>query len=81
MYLFHSLVRLQILILYILGLKIGLLRKDLKSELFDQKLKDLKSLPKLVEKTLMVDNKIQSISNTFNDAKGSMFLGLSLIHI
>ena len=61
--------------MYILGLKIGLLRKDLKSELFDQKLKDLKSLPKLVEKTLMVDNKIQSISNIFNKAKGSMFLG------
>ncbi len=65
----------QILILYILGLKIGLLRKDLKRELFDQKLKDLKSLPKLAEKTLMTDNKIQSISNTFNEAKGSMFLG------
>ena len=44
-------------------------------ETFDQKLKDLLSLPKLVEKTLMTDNKIQSISNTFNDAKGSMFLG------
>ena len=65
----------QILILYILGLKIGLLRKDLKRELFNQKLKDLKSLPKLVEKTLMTDNKIQSISNIFNEAKGSMFLG------
>ena len=61
--------------MYILGLKIGLLRKDLKRELFNQKLKDLKSLPKLVERTLMVDNKIQSISNTFNDVKGSMFLG------
>ena len=65
----------QILILYILGLKIGLLRKDLKRELFNQKLKDLKSLPKLAEKTLMTDNKIQSISNIFNEAKGSMFLG------
>ena len=47
----------------------------MKRELFDQKLKDLKSLPKLAEKTLMTDNKIQSISNTFNEAKGSMFLG------
>ena len=65
----------QILILYILGLKLGLLRKDLKKQLFDQKLKDLKLLPKLVEKTLMIDNKIQLVSNTFNKAKGSMFLG------
>ena len=68
----------QILILYILALKIGLLRKDLKKELFNEKLKDLKSLPKLAEKTLLTDNKIQTISNTFNEAKGSMFLGRGL---
>ncbi len=65
----------QILILYILALKMGLLRKDLKKQLFDEKLKDLKSLPKLIEKTLLTDNKIQAISNIFNEAKGSMFLG------
>ena len=65
----------QILILYILSLKLGLLRKDMKKELFTQKLKDLKELPKLVEQTLLIDNKIQTISNTFNEAKGSMFLG------
>ena len=65
----------QILILYILSLKLGLLRKDLKKDAFTQKLKDLKELPKLVEQTLLIDNKIQTISNTFNEAKGSMFLG------
>ncbi len=65
----------QILILYILSLKLGLLRKDLKKEVFNQKLNDLKDLPKLVEQTLLIDNKIQAISNTFNEAKGSMFLG------
>ncbi len=65
----------QILILYILSLNIGFLRKDLKKEIFIKKLKDLKALPELVEKTLLIDNKIQTISNTFNEAKGSMFLG------
>ena len=65
----------QILILYILSLKLGFLRKDLKKDEFNQKLNDLKELPKLVEQTLLTDNKIQSISNTFNEAKGSMFLG------
>ena len=65
----------QILILYIMSLKLGLLRKDLKKEAFTQKLKDLKELPKLVEQTLLTDNKIRTISNTFNEAKGSMFLG------
>tara|TARA_B100000963_G_scaffold233322_1_gene203790 strand:+ start:6966 stop:8786 length:1821 start_codon:yes stop_codon:yes gene_type:complete len=65
----------QILILYILALKLGFLRKDLKRELFNKKIKDLKQLPELVQQTLLIDNKIQTISKTFNDAKGSMFLG------
>ena len=65
----------QILILYILALKLGLLRGDLNKSLFTQKLNDLKELPKLVEQTLLTDNKIQLVSNTFNEAKGSMFLG------
>ncbi len=65
----------QILILYILSLKLGFLRKDFKNNEFNQKLNDLKKLPKLVEQTLLIDNKIQNISSTFNEAKGSMFLG------
>ena len=65
----------QILILYLLALKLGFLRKDLKRELFNKKLKDLKELPDLVQQTLLTDNKIQTISKTFNEAKGSMFLG------
>jgi glutamine---fructose-6-phosphate transaminase (isomerizing) len=65
----------QILILYIFALKLGLMNKDLEKKIFVEKLRDLKRLPELVEKTLMTDNKIQAISNTFNEAKGSMFLG------
>ncbi len=65
----------QILILYILALKLALLRKDIEKTHFDKKIDDLKNLPKLVEQTLLIDNKIQTISNTFNEAKGSMFLG------
>jgi len=65
----------QILILYILALKLALLRKDIEKSHFEKKIVDLKNLPKLVEQTLLIDNKIQTISNTFNEAKGSMFLG------
>ena len=65
----------QILILYILALKLALIRGDLEKKDLSKKLKDLKELPKLVEKTLLTDNKIQNVSSTFNDAKGSMFLG------
>ena len=65
----------QILVLYILALKLGLMRKDLERKIFSEKINDLKKLPKLVEDTLLTDNRIQNISNTFNKAKGSMFLG------
>ena len=65
----------QILVLYILSLKLGSLRKEIKSKIYQEKIKDLKKLPELIEKTLLTDNDIQSIASTFNEAKGSMFLG------
>ena len=65
----------QILILYILALKLGLLKQDIEKKVFTKKIRDLQDLPKLVEKTLSIDNKIQTVCGTFNDAKGSMFLG------
>ena len=65
----------QILILYILALKIGSMNNDLNNQKFLKKLDELKKLPDLIKKTLLTDNKIQTISGTFNDAKGSMFLG------
>ena len=65
----------QILVLYILSLKLSSLRKEIALKEYQEKIKDLKELPKLIEKTLLIDNEIQAISSTFNDAKGSMFLG------
>ena len=65
----------QILILYILALKFGDLRKETNKENYKNKIKDLLNLPSLIEKSLLMDNDIQAISSTFNDAKGSMFLG------
>ena len=65
----------QILVLYILTLKLGLLRNEIENKSYKEKVKDLKNLPKLIEKTLLIDNDIQSIASTFNEAKGSMFLG------
>jgi len=65
----------QMLVLYILVLKLAFLRKDLDKDKYMNKIKDLKVLPKLVEKTLLTESKIQTVSSTFTDAKGSMFLG------
>ena len=65
----------QMLVLYILVLKLSILKKDIDKEDYIKKIKDLKILPKLVEKTLLTESQIQTISSTFTDAKGSMFLG------
>ncbi|MDA8890641.1 glutamine--fructose-6-phosphate transaminase (isomerizing) [Candidatus Pelagibacter sp.] len=65
----------QMLVLYILVLKLGILRNDLDKDLYLKKIKDLKTLPNLVEQTLLTESKIQTVSSSFTDAKGSMFLG------
>ena len=65
----------QILVLYILSLKLSSLRKEIDNKDYQKKIKDLKNLPKLIEETLLIDNDIQAIASTFNQAKGSMFLG------
>ncbi|MDC3184646.1 glutamine--fructose-6-phosphate transaminase (isomerizing), partial [Candidatus Pelagibacter sp.] len=65
----------QILILYILALKLGSLRNEIDPKMYKKKIKDLQNLPSLIEKSLLIDNDIQAISSTFNEAKGSMFLG------
>ncbi|MDB3904356.1 glutamine--fructose-6-phosphate transaminase (isomerizing) [Candidatus Pelagibacter sp.] len=65
----------QILVLYILSLKLGSLRNEIEKKFYQEKIKDLKNLPKLIENTLLIDNDIQAIASTFNEAKGSMFLG------
>jgi len=65
----------QMLVLYILILKLASLRRDLSEDKYVNKIKDLKLLPKLVEETLLTETKIQAVSSTFTDAKGSMFLG------
>ena len=65
----------QILILYMFALKLGSLKNEIENKIYQDKIKDLKNLPNLIEKTLLIDNDIQAIASTFNEAKGSMFLG------
>ena len=65
----------QMLVLYILTLKIAYLRKDIKKKDYSSKISDLLKLSDLVKKTLQTENKIETASSSFSDAKGSMFLG------
>jgi len=65
----------QMLVLYILCLKIAYLRKDLDKKKYNLKIKSLFHLSKLVSNSLSTENKMQSICNSFIKAKGAMFLG------
>ncbi len=65
----------QMLVLYILCLKLAQKRKDISKKDYLKKIKNLFNLAKLVEHSLETENKIQSICSSFVDAKGSMFLG------
>ena len=65
----------QLLVLYILCLKISFLRNDLTKTDYKKKISDVLNLSKLVDRSLNSESQIQSICNTFSEAKGAMFLG------
>ena len=65
----------QMLVLYILCLKLAQKRKDISKKVYLKKIKNLLNLAELVKHSLATENKIQSICSSFVDAKGSMFLG------
>ena len=65
----------QMLVLYILCVKIAHLRGDINKETYKTKIKNLFVLSDLVKNSLNSGEQIQTIVNTFSEAKGSMFLG------
>ena len=65
----------QMLVLYILCLKLAQMRKDIDKKTYLEKIKSLFSLSKLTKQSLETDNKVQSVCGSFVEIKGSMFLG------
>ena len=65
----------QMLVLYILCLKLAFERNDIDKKIFSSKIKSLLELSKKVKKTLLTEDQIQLVCKSFVDAKGSMFLG------
>jgi glutamine---fructose-6-phosphate transaminase (isomerizing) len=68
----------QMLVLYILCLKLAKSRNNIDNELYQRNIKNLESLPEAIKESLKVENNIQSMAKEFLDAKGSMFLGRGL---
>ena len=65
----------QMLVLYMLCLKLSFDQKITSKKNYQEKIKNLLSLSNLCKKTLLTDSKIQKTSRVFIEAKGSMFLG------
>ncbi len=65
----------QLIVLYILSLKLSIERGDTKKKNYDTCVENLKKLPDAINSTLKLESEIQLIAKEFLDAKGSMFLG------
>ena len=68
----------QMLVLYILCLKISKIRKDIDQTYYEKNIKNLNALPDALKECLKVENNVQVMAKEFLDAKGSMFLGRGL---
>jgi len=68
----------QMLVLYILCLKLAKVRKDIDETIYQTNIKNLKALPDAIKKSLKVENSVQAMAKEFLNAKGSMFLGRGL---
>ena len=65
----------QMLVLYLLSLKIAYERNEMTDENYKMKMKDLIELPNLTKKVLSKESKIQIIAKDIVNSKGAMFLG------
>ena len=68
----------QMIVLFILTLKIAQTREDINQSEYNRIVKKLFSLPEAVSESLKIENRIQVMAKEFSDAKGSMFLGRGL---
>ncbi len=68
----------QMLVLYILAIKIADIRKEISKKVYLERINELKKLPDLIKKTLNCQDKVQVFAKDFLKAKGVMFLGRGL---
>ena len=65
----------QLIVLYILCLKLASIRKDINQNTYEKHLENLKVIPEALKECLKAENKVQLMAKEFLKAKGSMFLG------
>ena len=65
----------QLIVLYILCLKLASARKDINQSSYVKSIKNLKNITEAIEKCLDTESNVQLMAREFIKAKGSMFLG------
>ena len=65
----------QMLVLYLLSLKISKVRNEITDQNYTKSINDLNNLPRLIKEVLAKRDEIQIIAKDFVDSKGTMFLG------
>ncbi len=65
----------QLIVLYILCLKLSSVRNEVEKKTYNQSIENLKKLPDAIKKTLSSEANIQYMAKEFINARGSMFLG------
>jgi len=65
----------QLIVLYILSLKLSIVRGEVDKKNYDKNVENLQKLPDSIKNTLKLESEIQLMAKEFLDAKGSMFLG------
>ncbi len=65
----------QLMILFLLSLKIGKAKKIIRDENYHHYLEEVKKIPLLVEKILLEEDKIKKIAKKYFEKKGFIFIG------
>ena len=65
----------QLTVLYILCLKLAIVRKDIDENTYEKNINNLKKLPEAIKECINNESNVQLMAREFLSAKGSMFLG------
>ena len=65
----------QLIVLYILCLKLADVRRDINKNIYERSIKNLNKLPEAIKECIDTESNVQLMAKEFLKAKGSMFLG------
>ncbi len=70
----------QLVVLYLLALKLGMERKTLVGRELDAAIADLRRLPRMVEETLQLDPQIRQVAHRYFKVPNFLFLGRGIMY-